>query len=181
MIHHGAKPMSVHQHRRLLILIVSSFFLASTAAAYTQNYELEAKLERSDAAVLAMFPSKGYKDGASGFFKAQGFAVVPGSQRAWCQNHTRGILKPGCYVELFFHRRDENSTDAEGHPCGYPGRWFQASPGGAYVPTPGSPFAAAIADADPTLLDRDLNGFSAPKDLREARRLEHCSAKQVPH
>jgi len=172
--------MSVHQRRLLLLLIVLSSFVASPAAAYTQDHELEAKLKRSDAAALALLPSKGYKYGASGFFEAQGFAVVPGSQRAWCQNHTRGVLKPGCYVELFFHRREENSTDVEGHPCGYPGRWFQASPGGAYVSTPGSPFAAAIAMADPTLFDRDLDGFSAPRNLREARRLEHCSAKQVP-
>jgi len=176
------RPSQVHLRLRVpsvLFLMALSLFGTTTAVPYTQNSELESKLGQSEMQVLALLPAAGYKNGAAGFFKEHGFAVVSGTQRAWCQSHARGILPPGCYVELFFHRQGESSTDMRGEPCGYVGRWFQAEPGTAYIPTAGSPFAAAIAKSDPKVFDRDLNDPSAPRSLRQARRLEECSSKPL--
>src|SRR5689334_20347560 len=115
--------------------------LSPRVAAFTQDAELEVQLGRSDPEALARLPSKGYKDGAAGFFAEYGFYVVPGSQRAWCQERGRGILKAGCYVELFFQRSGQNARDPYGDPCGYLGRWYRPRGERGYVPTPGSPFA----------------------------------------
>ena len=83
------------------ILVFCAFASAAPAHAYTQNLQLERDLDRSDPKALMLFPAKGYVDGAAGFFRTHGLHVVPDSQRAWCTNNRHGVLKPGCYVELF--------------------------------------------------------------------------------
>jgi len=153
---------------------------AGPVAAFTQNTELEAKLGKSDVGALALLPSKGYKNGAAGFFMDHDFYVVPGSERAWCQDRSRGVLKAGCYVELFFQRRGQRARDPHGDACGFSARWFKASGEAGYVPTPGSPFAGAIAAADSGLFDRDMNDPPAPAHFKDARRLESCTARSSP-
>lgn len=130
--------------------------IASTASAYTQDKELEARLHGSDRAALALFPAKGYRDGAAGFFAAHDLHVVPGSERAWCTGQEHGALPPGCYVEFVFQGKGlrEHSWNAE--PCGCIARWRKAPGAHAYVPTPGSPYAQAIADDRGELVERAI-------------------------
>lgn len=152
---------------------------APPAAAFTQNTELEAKLNKSHPDALALLPAKGYRDGAAGFFRANGLQVVPDSERAWCQDLRRGILERGCYVELFFHRRGYNLRTRDGEPCGHLARWYRAPGTDTYLPTSGSPFAGAIARGDIGMLDLELEA-STPVHLRGVQRLMWCATKKQP-
>ena len=116
------------------------------ALAYSQDRDLELALRRSDAATLARLPAKGYKDGVAGFFRAYRLYVVPHSERAWCQQQSRGVLEPGCYVEFYFQMKGRKS--GTGLPCAMLGRWRQAPGAKAYAATPGAFYAAAIANGD---------------------------------
>lgn len=140
--------------------------IASTASAYTQDKELEARLHRSDRAALALFPAKGYRDGAAGFFVAHDLHVVPGSERAWCTGQDHGVLPPGCYVELVFQGKGlrERAWDAE--PCGRIARWRKAPGEHAYVPTPGSTYAQAIADDQGEAVERAIYDVTSRTECR---------------
>ncbi|HLX29127.1 MAG TPA: hypothetical protein VKV24_11660 [Casimicrobiaceae bacterium] len=130
--------------------------IASTASGYTQDKELEARLNRSDRAALALLPAKGYRDGAAGFFVAHDLHVVPGSERAWCTGQDHGVLPAGCYVELVFQGKGLRERDWDGEPCGCIARWRKAPGAHAYAPTPGSPYAQAIADDRGELVERAI-------------------------
>jgi hypothetical protein len=122
--------------------------VSPSAAAYTQDVQLERALNGSDSRTLALFPAKGYKDGAAGFFRIHGLYVVPGSQRAWCTDERHGVLKPGCYVELFVQAQGLKPADANGDPCGKLGRWYRSHDSTRYIPTPGPFMSNAIANGD---------------------------------
>ena len=152
--------------------------IATCAAAFTQNAELEAGLSRSDPQALLQFPAKGYRDGAAGFFRDNNLQIVPGSERAWCQERDRGVLKPGCYVEWFYHQRGYNQRTWDGEPCGYLARWYRAPGTKAYAPTSGSYFADVIARADMSALVLEETS-SMPTRLRDVRRLDWCTTQSV--
>jgi hypothetical protein len=164
---------------RYSIAFVAGLLLTSVvpAAAFEQDRELEEKLKRSDPVALALFPAKGYKDGAAGFFRDQNLSVVPGSERAWCQVQNRGVLKPGCYVEFFFHRKRLNARSMNGEPCGHLGRWYRATGSRTYVPTAGGTFAHAIAVGNVDVLDFDFDAASPPVSLGDAQRRDQCAAR----
>jgi hypothetical protein len=157
----------------ILLLLAAS----DPVAAFEQNRELEAQLKRSEPQALALFPAKGYKDGAAGFFRDQHLYVVPDTERAWCQEQSRGVLKAGCYVEFFFHRRGLNARTSDGRPCGHLARWQQAPGSNSYVPTPGGTFANAIAMGHLDVLDLDFDQAPVPARLRDADQLARCAAK----
>jgi hypothetical protein len=149
---------------------------ASLADAFTQNVELEAWLNISRPEALVLFPSKGYRDGAAGFFRDNDLQVVPNSARAWCQEQTHGVLKPGCYVEWFFHFRGYNQRTMDGKPCGHLTRWYRPPDKKMYAPTPGSPFAEAITKGDMNVLDLEVD-YSMPMHFLDARRHDWCGTK----
>ena len=128
------------------IAIVSLLATAPPVQAYTQNKDLEAGLRQSDPAALALFPAKGYRDGAAGFFTAHALHVVPGSERAWCTTHAHGPLVPGCYVEFVFQGKGLRQANWKGDPCGCIGRWYKAPGATTYVPTAGAYYSRAIAE-----------------------------------
>lgn len=132
----------------IAVLAFSVFLLSGRAAAYTQNSELERELENSDSSALALFPAAGFKDGVAGFFRTHALYVVPGSQRAWCAENAHGVLKRGCYVELYIQGDGLKPTDSKGDPCGAVGRWHLAPGSKHYTPTPGSFIANAMARGD---------------------------------
>ena len=141
--------------------------MAPPTAAYTQNVQLERELGRSGGKALALFPAKGFEDGAAGFFRTHGLYVVPDSQRAWCTDKSHGVLKPGCYVEFFVQGEGLKAKDAHGEPCGNLGRWYRAPGSKSYVPTPGPFISNAIANGEwdrvvTTIYDKpDNQTFSA--------------------
>ena len=129
-------------------ILLLMFAIVPNAAAYTQNTQLERDLGNSDPKALALLPAKGFKDGAAGFFRAHSLYVVPDSQRAWCSEHIHGILKPGCYVELFVQGKGIKPRNSHGDPCGAIGRWYKAPGSSNYVPTIGTFISNAMADGD---------------------------------
>ena len=132
---------------RMVVAALSLAFsvMASSAYAYSQNSQLERNLSINDPNALALFPAKGFKDGAAGFFATHALYVVPGSPRAWCTGASHGILKPGCYVELYIQGEGIKPRDSRGDPCGQIVRWHRAPGSQRYLPTPGSRIAKAIA------------------------------------
>ena len=133
--------------RGLASIVIASLVAAAPAAhAYTQNRDLEVALRRNDPAALALFPAKGYRDGAAGFFAAHALHVVPGSERAWCTTHAHGALPPGCYVEFVFQGKGLRQATWKGDPCGCIGRWYKAPRAANYVPTEGAYYSRAIAE-----------------------------------
>jgi hypothetical protein len=160
------------------VAAVACLAASTCVAAYTQNVELEAGLSTSDPKVLMLFPAKGYRDGAAGFFRDNDLEVVPGSERAWCQERDRGVLKPGCYVEWFYHRRGFNQRTWDGEPCGYLARWYRAPGTNAYAPTSGSPFADLIARGDIGALELEETS-RPPTNVRALRRFDWCSTESV--
>ena len=150
--------------------------IATCVGAYTQNVDLEAGLGRSDPKALMLFPAKGYRDGAAGFFRDNNLQIVAGSERAWCQEQDRAVLKPGCYVEWFYHQRGYNQRTWDGEPCGYVARWYQALGTKAYAPTSGSPFAALIARGDTSALALEETSWM-PVTLRDVRRVNWCTTQ----
>jgi hypothetical protein len=152
--------------------------IATCAAAFTQNVELETGLSRSDPKALMQFPAKGYPDGAAGFFRDNNLQIVPGSERAWCQERDRGVLKPGCYVEWFYHQRGYHQRTWDGEPCGYLARWYRAPGTRAYAPTSGSYFADVIARADMSALVIEETS-SMPARLRDVRRIDWCTTQSI--
>jgi hypothetical protein len=134
--------------RGTVAILLLIFAIAPHAAAYTQNTQLERDLGNNDPKALALLPAKGFKDGAAGFFQANSLYVVPDSQRAWCSEHTHGILKPGCYVELFVQGEGIKPRNSRGEPCGAIGRWYKAPGSSNYVPTIGTFISNAMANGD---------------------------------
>lgn len=132
--------------RTLVILLALNVATAPSAIAYSQDKELESDLRNSDPKALALFPAKGFGDGAAGFFKTHELFVVPESARAWCQDQTRGVLSRGCYVEFFFQGKGLKPTTSQGDPCGRIGRWYKAPGTKKYVPTAGAYYSTAIAN-----------------------------------
>jgi hypothetical protein len=128
------------------VLFISISMTAACVQAYTQNARLEQDLGGSDPKALALFPAEGFKDGAAGSFRTHALYVVPGSQRAWCADNPHGIMKPGCYVELYVQGEGFKPRNSRGDPCGSIGRWYQAPGSKRYVPTPGSFIANAMAN-----------------------------------
>ena len=161
-------------HRGPAMAVVAYLTSATQAAAFTQNTELEAALNRSDPTALMLFPAKGHRDGAAGFFRERGLQIVPNSERAWCQEQRRGALERGCYVEWFYHYRGYNQRTWDGEPCGYLARWYKAPGTDAYVPTAGSPFADAIARGDVSMLELE-DTLWTPVRLRDVQRLTWCT------
>jgi hypothetical protein len=117
-----------------LALVVSK---TSIAAGIVQNERLEARLRKSDPAVLSMFPAAGFKDGVAGFLKRYGLYVVPDSEQAWCQDGDRGRLKPGCYVVLAIQLNGLKPKSSDGNWCGSLARWYKAPGSSQYTPVPG--------------------------------------------
>jgi hypothetical protein len=150
--------------------------MATCAAAFTQNVELEAGLSRSDPKALMQFPAKGYRDGAAGFFRDNNLQIVPGSERAWCQERDRGVLKPGCYVEWSYHQRGYNQRTPDGEPCGYLARW----PGTRYQGLCSNVRIAVRrcdrADMNALVLEETS---SMPAKLRDLRRTDWCTTQSV--
>ena len=132
----------------LLSAFLFVLLMAPQAKGYTENIELERALRDGDARSLALFPAKGYEDGAAGFFRVHGLYVVPDSQRAWCTDKSHGILKPGCYVELFIQGSGLKPRDEHNQPCGHLARWYQAPGSKNYVPTTGPFISNAIASGE---------------------------------
>ena len=129
-------------------VLLISILAAASATAYKQDAQLERELGSSDPKALALFPAEGFKDGVAGFFGTHALYVVPGSQRAWCTDRAHGVLKPGCYVELFIQGEGIKSRNSQGDPCGSIGRWYRAPGTKRYVPTPGSFIANAMASGE---------------------------------
>ena len=145
-----------------LVAMLSLAGLAPCAYAYTQDKDLEAALRRSERAALALFPAKGYRDGAAGFFTAHELRVVPGSERAWCTTQRHGPLAPGCYVEFVFQGKGLRHMTSRREPCGCIGRWYKAPGAKTYVPTEGAYFSRAIADDRAELVERVIYEEPAP-------------------
>ena len=172
-------PASSFARATSAVVAPACLAFATCVAAYTQNVELEAGLSKNDPKELMLFPAKGYRDGAAGFFRDNNLQIVPGSERAWCQQQDRGVLKPGCYVEWFYHQRGYNQrTFWDGEPCGYLARWYRAPGTKAYVPTSGSPFATLIARGDMSALVLEETSWM-PGTLRDVRRFDWCTTKPV--
>ena len=137
-----------HVSTRAIFLVLTTVAFASPAGAYTQNSQLERDLSSSNPKALALFPAKGFNDGAAGFFSTHALHVVPNSARAWCTTAPHGVLKPGCYVELYIQGEHIKPRDSLGNPCGGIARWYRASGSQHYVPTRGSFIAAAMASGE---------------------------------
>jgi hypothetical protein len=125
---------------------------SSSAVAYLQDRELEVALRRSDPTALALFPAKGFRDGAAGFFKAHDLYVVPESEGARCQERARA-QPPGCYVEFVFQARGLKARTSQGDFCGAIGRWYRVPNTQLYVPTPEAYFSKAVASDEGELVD----------------------------
>lgn len=149
--------------RPLAIALLLGLATMPPAAAYLQNNQLELDLRKSDPKALALFPAKGFRDGAAGFFTTNELYVVPGSERVWCQDQSHGVLETGCYVEFFFQGKGLKPTNSQGDSCGLIGRWYRAPGTKNYVPTAGAFFSKAIANDDSEAIDSALDG----QDLRQ--------------
>ena len=143
----GLSAFCVVSRRSVLAFISLAVACAPAGAlAYVQDKQLESDLRRNEPGALERFPSKGFKRGAADFFKAHELYVVPDSVRAWCQDQTRGVLPPGCYVEFFLQGKGLKAARPGGDPCGRIARWYKPLGAGDYAPTPASFFARAIAE-----------------------------------
>ena len=124
----------------MLAHLVCSFCYA--AQGIIENEQLERRLRKNEAAVLALFPAKGFSDGLAGYMRQHKLFVVPDSEQAWCQDVQRGRLASGCYVIFFLQIRGLPPKSSEGGLCGAPVRWFKAIGSKSYVPLPGWAFLA---------------------------------------
>jgi hypothetical protein len=163
--------------RRTAIALVALVLVQPHAFAFSQDMDLESALRRSDPRALALFPAIGYKDGVAGFFRNHSLYVVPHSERAWCHEQTRGILKPGCYVEFFFQLKGHKANSANGSPCGLSGRWHQAAAGKTYGPTPGAFYSIAMASGDWEAVILALEDRHPGVRLSDYRRSDECGSK----
>jgi hypothetical protein len=177
---HETRLTTAMRIRAVQVFVVSLLATASAAGAYTQNAQLERDLAHSDAKALALFPAKGYKDGAAGFFRAHGLYIVPDSQRAWCTDNHHGVLKPGCYVEFSIQGKGLMARDAQGASCGNPGRWYRAPGSNQYIPTPGPFISNAIAKGEWERVEIAIYGEPAANRLptRSCGRVEDRNARQ---
>lgn len=165
-----------HGHLGSMTLLVTLLLLGSTpAGAFNQDKELEARLKRNDPQALALFPAKGFPDGVAGLFRNNELVVVPGSERAWCQDQKRGALGPGCYVELMINRKGMNSSARDGKLCGLPARWYRSRGAKAYSPTPGSAFGILIAKGNWDVVDRTFDQPEISSNLTHAHWADECS------
>jgi hypothetical protein len=153
---------------------VALLAVALDANAFSQDKALESALGRSEPRALALLPASGYKDGVAGFFRAYSLYVVANSARAWCQDTTRGVLPPGCYVEFHFQQTDRRGTTASGVPCGLPGRWHRAVSARTYRPTPGAYYSIAIANGNWEELLAAFEQRQPPAHLSELRSIVEC-------
>ena len=140
--------------RAALLLLLAGF--ARCALAYTQDRDLEAALRASDPKALALLPAKGYRAGAADIFKALDLHVVPGSERAWCATQQRGVLKPGCYIELVIQAGQFKDRTSRGEHCGLIARWYKAPGQTRYVPTAGPELSRLIEQGNQELIDRAM-------------------------
>ena len=138
-------------------LMLLCVLAASTAEAY-RDAQLEELLRRNEPKALTLLPAKGFKDGAAGVFRAHGLYLVPGSERAWCTDHSHGVLKPGCYIEFFVQGEGLRARDEHGDPCGQIGRWYKAPGVRTYVPTPGPFISRAIGNGDWAAIESTIYG-----------------------
>jgi hypothetical protein len=141
--------------RTFLVLVC---VLATSAVHAYRDRHLEDLLHGSNAKALALLPAKGFKDGAAGAFRAHGLYVVPGTERAWCTDHSHGVLAPGCYVEFFIQGEGLRARDEHGDPCGQIGRWHKAPGAKTYLPTPGPFISNAIAKGDWAAIELTIYG-----------------------
>jgi hypothetical protein len=158
----------------------------SSAQAYTQDKELENKLQRNDSNALALLPADGFKNGAAGVFRTHALYVVPDSQRAWCTDHPHGVLKPGCYIEFFVQGEGLQARDQHRRACGHLGRWYRAPGAKYYVPTPGPFMSHAIANGDSDQIEAAVYGepdarrlparSCGPYDRTRSNALQHAGA-----
>jgi hypothetical protein len=147
------------------VLLLFLLAIASAAGAYTQDMQLERDLSHSDPRALALFPAKGYDDGAAGFFRTHGLYVVPNSERAWCTDKHHGVLNPGCYVEFSIQGKGLRAADAHGVHCGNAGRWYRAPHSNHYFPTPGAFISNAMAKGEWNDVETALYGEPAADRL----------------
>lgn len=146
---------------RTLAVALLTLGAACPGSAYFQDQALEAALRRSESRALALLPAKGFSDGAAGFFTTHELYVVPESERAWCQDRDRSVLKPGCYIEFFFQGNGRRARSSNGDFCGLPGRWYKAPGAKRYVPTAGAFYSQAIANDDSEAVDSAVDDESS--------------------
>jgi hypothetical protein len=150
---------------------------AQTARAYVEDVELERQLNASEARALARLPALRFKDGVAGFFRAHDLYVVPDTGRAWCQDRVRGVLAPGCYVELFFQMNGYKPYGASGMPCGLIARWHRAPGSSTYAPTAGAIYANAMAAGNWEVVVTALTTSQDPAHFRDVQRREDCATR----
>ena len=150
---------------------------AQAAHAYVEDVELERRLNASEASALARLPALRFKDGVAGFFRAHDLYVVPHTGRAWCQDRVRGVLAPGCYVELFFQMNGYKPYGASGTPCGLIARWHRAPGSPTYAPTAGAIYASAMAAGDWEVVVTALTTSQEPAHFRDVQRREDCATR----
>ena len=131
--------------------------------AYVQDRALESALRKSAPTALALLPARGFRDGAAGFFRTHELYVVPESERAWCQDRDRAVLKPGCYIEFFFQGKGRRARSSNGDFCGLLGRWYKAPGAKRYVPTAGAFYSQAIANDDSEAIESAVYDESRPR------------------
>jgi hypothetical protein len=161
----------------LAILLFTGVTNVPPADAFFQDKQLESALGSNDASALALFPAQGFQDGAAGFFRNHGLRIVAGSQRAWCQEQERGVLKPGCYVEFYFQVNGRRTNSADGSPCGLLGRWRQAPGSKTYAPTPGAFYSRAIASGNWEAVVLAFEERRSEVRLSDSRRVDECVAR----
>ena len=167
------------RRRRWITLFASGMLslVAQVASGYVQDIELERQLNGSEASGLSRLPALRFSDGVAGFFRAHGLYVVPETGRAWCQDHGRGVLAPGCYVEFFFQMKGYGPRSTGGMPCGLIARWYRAPGAKTYAPTPGAIYASAMASGDWQTVVTALTTSPDPTRFIEVRRRDECSSR----
>jgi hypothetical protein len=165
--------------RRWITLFASGVLslFAQTASGYVEDVELERQLNASEANGLARLPAFRFSDGVAGFFRAHDLYVVPETGRAWCQDRVRGVLAPGCYVELFFQMNGYKPYGTSGTPCGLIARWHRAPGSSTYIPTAGAIYASAMAAGDWEVVVTALTTSQEPAHFRDVRRREDCATR----
>jgi hypothetical protein len=96
---------------------------------------------KHDASVLAVIPSKGFKDGVSGVFKKFNLYITSNAS-AWCRTDMK--MGPGCEIEIYFSRKRASGQYSD--LAGFHAIWFRGIDDKTFKPINGGASRLTITD-----------------------------------